>query len=131
LSMVMLLLDSLSKSKHVDSKRIYAMGISMGGRGTFEILWRKPHFFAAAIPICGGGNPETASLYAKKFPIWIFHGYADKTVDVNDSRHMVTALKAAGAKVKYTEYPGVDHNSCDPAFAEKDLLPWLFAQRRK
>jgi predicted peptidase len=94
------------------------------------LLWRKPGFFAAAFPICGGGNPAKVSEYAKGFPIWIFHGDQDPVVDVNDSRIMVAALKAEGAKVKYTEYPGVKHDSWNKAFAEPELFPWLFNQKK-
>jgi hypothetical protein len=38
---------------------------------------------------------------------------------------MYAALQAAGANVRYTEYPGVGHNSWDKAYAEPDLVPWL------
>ena len=102
----------------------------MGAMGTFELLWRKPGFFAAAFPICGGGNPTTASSYGKGFPIWIFHGDIDPVVNVNDSRKMAAALKAADATVIYTEYPGVKHESWKKAFQEPQLLSWLFKQRR-
>jgi len=130
LELVSQLLDSMAGSGQVDTKRIYVGGLSMGGMGTFEILWRKPHFFAAAFPICGGGDPQQVKLYAKKFPIWVFHGSADLSVPVSNSRLMVNTLEAAGARVKYSEYPGVGHNSWDNAFAEPDLLPWLFKQKR-
>jgi predicted peptidase len=130
LSLVMQLLDSFRTAKAVDRKRMYAMGISMGAMGTYELLWRKPHFFAAAVAICGGGNTEVVAGYAKRFPIWIFHGDADRTVPVDNSRKMAEALMAAGARVKYTEYPGVDHNSWAPAFADRELLPWLLEQKR-
>jgi predicted peptidase len=131
LQLVMQLMDSLSERKQVDQRRMYVMGLSMGGRGTFELLWRKPHFFSAAAPVCGGGNPSSAAIYGKKFPIWIFHGAMDNVVNVNDSRNMVTALQAAGAKVKYTEYPDAGHHVWDYALADPNLLPWLFAQRKK
>jgi len=131
LNLVMELLDTMATTKSVNNKKIYVMGVSMGAMGTYEILWRKPHFFAAAVPICGGGNVNSVKLYAKKFPIWVFHGDSDRVVPVTDSRKMVAALKQAGAKVKYTEYPGVNHNSWDDAFADKKLLPWLFARKRK
>lgn len=131
LNLVSLLLDSLVTTEKVDSRKVYIGGLSMGGMGTFEMLWRKPGFFAAAFPICGGGNPETAKLYGRKFPIWIFHGGSDPVVRVSNSRIMVKALKATRAKVKYTEYPGVGHNSWDNAFAEPDLIPWLFKQQAK
>lgn len=130
LALVSQLLDSLAAAPAVDKRRIYAGGLSMGGMGTFEILWRKPGFFAAAFPICGGGNTATAAIYGKNFPIWVFHGRIDPVVDVNDSRKMVAALKAAGAKVKYSEYPDVQHDSWNNAFAEPGLLPWLFSQQR-
>lgn len=102
----------------------------MGGMGTFEILWRKPGFFAAAFPICGAGDPGQVSLYASKFPIWVFHGDKDPAVPVANSRLMVGALQAAKAKVKYTEYPGVGHDSWKNAFAEPELLAWLFKQKK-
>jgi Predicted peptidase len=131
LNLVSLLLDSLVTTQKVDPRKVYVGGLSMGGMGTFELLWRKPGFFAAAFPICGGGNPETVKLYGRKFPIWVFHGGSDPVVRVSNSRLMVNALKAAKAKVKYSEYPGVGHNSWDNAFAEPDLMPWLFKQRKK
>ena len=127
LGLVSKLMDSLAAGKDVNPKKIYIGGLSMGGMGTFEMLWRKPHFFAAAFAICGGGNPEKVSDYGSGFPVWVFHGDKDPTVKVGNSRQMVNALKKAGAKVKYTEYPGVAHNSWDNAFAEPGLLDWLFA----
>ena len=130
LSLVSSLLDSMAEFGSVDKKRVYVGGLSMGGFGTFEILGRKPGFFAAAFPICGGGNESKVILYGKKFPIWVFHGGADPVVDVSNSRRMVAALKTAGAKVKYSEYAGVGHNSWDNAFEEPELLPWLFAQKK-
>jgi predicted peptidase len=131
LELVMNLIDSFAKTPQVNTKKIYVAGLSMGGMGTFEILWRKPNFFAAAIPICGGGDPEKVAMYSKNFPIWVFHGGADNVVPVSNSRLMVNTLKAGGAKVDYTEYPGVGHNSWDNAFAEDALLDWLFSQAKK
>jgi predicted peptidase len=124
------LVDEFAKNNSVDTSRIYVGGLSMGGFATFEILWRKPHFFAAAFPICGAANADQAYLYADKFPIWIFHGDGDRIVPVSNSRLMYKTLKAEGADVKYTEYPGVGHDSYKKALAEPDLLPWLFAQKR-
>ncbi len=130
LGLVSQLIDSFASTSSADNKRIYVGGLSMGGMGTFEILWRKPGFFAAAFPICGGGNVTKAAVYGKDFPIWVFHGENDPVVDVNDSRKMVAKLLAAGAKVKYNEYPNVKHDSWTNAFAEPELLPWLFSQKK-
>jgi predicted peptidase len=64
-------------------------------------------------------------------PVWAFHGDKDTVVPPAGSREAVAALKAAGAEPRYTEYPGVGHNSWAPAFRERELWTWLFAQRRK
>ena len=130
LSLVSQLMDSLASTRSVNKKKIYIGGLSMGGMGTFDMLWRKPGFFAAAFPICGGGDTSKAVVYGKNFPIWVFHGAADPVVDPNNSRKMVAALQRAGARVKYSEYPNVKHDSWTNAFAEPDLLKWLFDQRK-
>ncbi len=130
LHLVMQLMDYMAASGTVNTKKIYVGGLSMGGMGTFELLWRKPNFFAAAFPICGGGDPLKITEYGKKFPLWIFHGDADPVVPVSNSRVMVNALKAGGSKPKYSEYKGVQHDSWKNAFAEPGLLKWLFAQKK-
>jgi predicted peptidase len=129
LGLVVNLIDSFVKTPQVNTKRIYIVGLSMGGMGTFELLWRKPHFFAAAVPICGGGDPSKVNVYAKNYPVWVFHGSADPVVPVVNSRLIVNSLKAAGANVNYTEYEGVAHDSWTNAFAEPELLEWLFKQQ--
>ncbi|WP_299758313.1 prolyl oligopeptidase family serine peptidase [uncultured Pontibacter sp.] len=123
------LLKQLRKSGNVAKDRVYLGGLSMGGMGTFELLRRKPRTFAASFPICGGGAPESAKKYAKKVEsVWIFHGEVDGVVPVEHSRVMAGALEKAGADVKLTVYPGVNHNSWDYAFKEPELLKWLFSQ---
>lgn len=123
------LLHQVIKQYRVQKKKVYVGGLSMGGMGTFEIAWRNPKLFAAAFPICGGGDPATAKDI-RKINWWVFHGAKDDIVPPAYSETMVTALKAAKADVKYTLYPNANHNSWDPAFAEPDLLPWLFSQKR-
>jgi predicted peptidase len=128
--LVKLLVDSLIKIEKIDSKRVYLGGLSLGGIGTYDMLARYPKMWAAAFPICGIGNVSTAPKFAK-VPLWIFHGGADNVVPVSGSRDYVEALKKMKADVKYSEYPGVGHNSWDNAFAEPELLPWLFSHKKK
>jgi len=129
LSLVIELVPSLMKSLPIDPSRVYVMGISMGGFGTWDIAARHPEWFAAAVPICGGADNSTAPLLAK-MPIWTFHGDKDTTVQPVRTRSMVEALGKAGGNPKDTELPGIAHNSWTPAFANPELLPWLFAQKR-
>lgn len=123
------LLDELDDDYKINSKQRYIGGLSMGGMGTFELVRRKHKYFAAAFAICGGANPETAEKM-KKNNWWIFHGAKDDVVPPEASQLMVDALKAHGANVKFTLYPNANHNSWDSAFAEKDLLPWLFSKHK-
>lgn len=123
------LLYSIIKDYPVNKRQVYAGGLSMGGMGTFEIVRRNPRLFAAAFPICGGGEPTTASVM-KKTKWWVFHGGKDDVVPPELSEKMVDALKAAKAAVKFTLYPEANHNSWDPAFAEPELLSWLFKQKK-
>lgn len=124
------LIDSLLKESPIDPDRIYITGLSMGGYGTWDALARRPDFFAAAAPVCGGGDVKIAEKI-KNVPIWVFHGDKDTAVPVARSREMVEALRKAGGEPGYTEYPGVAHDSWNPAYADAQLHKWLFAQKRK
>jgi predicted peptidase len=125
------LVKQLSKEESVDKDRVYIMGLSMGGMGTIEAISRKPKLFAAAVPICGAGDPGYCEKYAHKLPIWFFHGAKDRVVDVKYSRLLVEKLKSLHADVRYSEYPDVDHNSWDNAFSDPELLPWMFSKIKK
>ena len=122
------LIDEIMKEYAVDPSRIYITGVSMGGFGTWDLLARFPDKFAAAIPICGGGDEQTAPKI-KHIPLWVFHGAKDDIVSPKQSRTMVKALQDAGGSPGYTEYPDIEHNSWVQAYQEPHLLPWLFKQK--
>lgn len=121
--------DGLIAAGRVDPDRIYVTGLSMGGYGTWYAAGMPGSRFAAAAPVCGGGDPAWAKRYVG-LPLWVFHGGDDPIVSVNRSREMVAAVKAAGGNPDYTEYPGVDHDSWTPTYADDAFHDWLFAQRR-
>jgi len=127
---VMGMIDEFLQKPFVSKHQVYIGGLSMGGMGTFEIIGREPNIFAAAFSICGGDNTLNAKKYAKKVPLWIFHGEKDRTVSADHSIVMVDAIKAAGGNPKFTLYPNDDHNSWDDAFNEPQLLPWLFSHTK-
>lgn len=123
------LIDHYLQKTYVDKQQVYVAGLSMGGMGTYELLRRKPRTFAAAFSICGGDNVANVQKY-KKTPLWIFHGEKDDVVPVVCSTSIADQLKVLGKPVKLTLYPEANHNSWDSAFAEPDLLPWLFSNKR-
>lgn len=130
--MLMQLMRQLGKDYVLKKDQLYVMGLSMGGMGTFELVKRMPNTFAAAIPICGGSNTANAK-YMKHTSFWIHHGEVDAVVPVQLSKDMAMALQQfyTVADMQLTLYPGVNHNSWDNAFADPQLLPWLFEHKRK
>jgi predicted peptidase len=126
---VMELLDELKEKYSVDTDRIYAAGISMGGFGTWDIMMRHNDVFAAGIPVCGGGDPSQAENLVD-VPLFVFHGDKDDAVPVSGSRDTVQAIKdAGGTKVEYVEYAGAGHGIWNNAFATEGLLEKLLQQR--
>jgi predicted peptidase len=118
------ILDEVTAAYRVDAKRVYLTGLSMGGYGTWSLAAKYPDKWAAIAPVCGGGNPENAERI-KNIPCWCFHGSVDASVNVEKSRQMIAALKAVGAKPKYTEYPGVGHKCWDKAYGTPELYTWF------
>ena len=142
----MLALAASTTEFHGDTRKTYLTGLSMGGFGSWELLLRYRTRFAAAAVVCGGiepladepeffvhGIPRHVDVFAYtaahigKTPVWIFHGGADASVPVEQSRKMSAALKAVGHDVRYTEFPGVGHGSWVPAYNSAELWPWMFA----
>jgi predicted peptidase len=142
--MAMAALAQAQKEFHGDPQRVYLTGLSMGGYGTWYLAGKYPGKFAAIAPICGGilmpdlarqQSPddtkpyeEAAGKVGKNTPTWIFHGGDDPVVPPSESQRMAAAMKALGGEVKYTEYPGVGHNSWEKAYAEPELFTWMLSK---
>lgn len=130
LQAVMDLLDELCATQPIDRTRIYVTGLSMGGYGAWDIVPRKPGFFAAAIPICGGVDEVTAPQFAG-VGLRFFHGAADPAVPVGYSRRMSAALTAAGIPHGYTEIPKAGHDVWSRTYTNPEVLGWLFSKYRR
>jgi predicted peptidase len=125
------LIEKMVKELPIDADRIYITGLSMGGYGTWDALSRWPDLFAAALPICGGGDddPEVVEKF-KHVPIWVVHGDKDEAVKVERSRKMVKALEVVGGKPIYTEMKGVGHDSWTATYANPETFKWMFSQKK-
>lgn len=130
IELVIKLMESMLKSKNVDDDRVYVSGLSMGGMGTFEILSRKPNMFAAATPICGSGELNNVKKYAKKVPIWIFHGALDKVVLPSMSLQIAEKIIEEGGNPRVTIYESVYHDSWNNTFEEEDFLSWIHSKSK-
>ena len=119
--------DALARYR-VDPDRVYLTGLSMGGFGTWEALERMPERFAAAVPVCGGGNPIGIGA-ARDVPVWAFHGAMDAVVPVGASVEMVRRLRDAGGDVRFTVYPDAGHDSWTETYANPEVYAWLLRHR--
>ncbi len=127
--LVLEILEAVRAEFNIDASRIYVAGQSDGGVGAWNVITQRPDVFAAAIPLCGGGDPSQAYRIAN-IPIWAFHGARDAIIPVAESRKMITAVRKVGGHPRYTEYRNLGHDIWVPVFAEPDLAGWLFAQHR-
>ena len=149
-------LDATGREFNIDPSRVYLSGFSLGAYGVYRFAYRWPDRFAGLVAIAGAaptiptyppdvqeldrranmfvGAPDPPKAVAeriKHLPIWIFHGVLDKTPPVERARQVVSALKALGTNVRYTEYADADHvESARRAYADPEMIKWLLAQRR-
>ena len=122
------LLDEVLKRYRVDADRVYLVGNSMGGAGTWALAAHWPERFAAIAPICGPGSLASAERLTS-VPTWAFHGADDRIVPVEQSERMIAALKKAGGNAMLTIYPAVGHDAWTPTFANPRLYAWLLRHR--
>lgn len=129
MALVIGLIRQLIKTMPVDTNRIYITGLSMGGLGTYDAIERYPNLFAAAVPVCGGGDTSRAASIAH-IPIWIFHGAEDPAVNPVYDLNMLEALTHAGAHPGFTEYPETGHFSWIAAYSDPMMMEWMFRQHK-
>ena len=129
MKLVIGLIHKLIDNGSVDPDRIYITGLSMGGYGTYDAIERYPDLFAAAVPVCGGGDVSLAKKIAQ-IPIWIFHGADDPAVSTKYDHAMLEALTKAGARPGFTQYPEVGHFSWIMAYSDPMMMEWLFRQHK-
>jgi predicted peptidase len=128
-SLVFEAIAAIEKEFLVDTSRRYVSGYSMGGYGAWHFICTRPEMFAAAVPICGGGDPELAKNIVD-IPIWAFHGAKDMNVPVAGTRNIIESIKQAGGNPRYTEFPDAAHDIWAEVRQTKELPEWLFTQKR-
>ncbi len=134
----------------IDADRVYCLGHSMGGAGTFTAVYQHPNRFAAAIPSAGIFFPWLDAGRIADVPLWIFHGNDDKVVNYVGSRNPFERLQRLGANTKLTTVTGVGHAATlsfnytgddpekgylteyasDRPDKTDDVWDWLFRQKR-
>jgi predicted peptidase len=134
----------------VDMNRIYILGHSMGGHGTYIFAQLDPDFFAAAAPSAGSGLRRTEPFIdaekIKNLPIWAFHGDKDGVCPIGKDQAVFDEMKRLGGNMKFTIWEGDNHGvsgkfipgakngttytSSERCDSEPNFLKWLFAQSK-
>ena len=125
------LIDTLAKQHAIDPNRVYLIGFSLGGMGSWEVALDQPERFAAVVPIGGRmGSPADAARL-KDVPVWVFNGADDPGTTTEEAAIMVDALSRAGGNPRFTILPGKSHgDSQDAAYRYPGMFQWMLAQRR-
>ncbi len=108
----------------VDETRLYGMGASMGGYGTWQLAMSLPQYFAAIAPICGGGMYWNAGRLVN-VPVWAFHGGKDQVVFPEESEKMVNAVNRCGGNARLTVYPDNTHDAWSDTYSNPRVFAWL------
>lgn len=118
------ILDQVEKDFAVDTRREILTGWSMGGYGVWNMAAEFPNRWWAVAPISGGGDEALADKLTGS-PLWAMHGVKDRTVSVEGSRKLVAAVKKAGGKPHYTEFPDIGHDVWKVAYNQDALYAWM------
>ena len=130
------MLDEVTHRLRIDEKRVYLTGLSMGGFGTWNLVGKAPGRFAAAAPICGGGNTRDFLLPKSRealqtLPIWVFHGGQDDVVELEESQRLVNFFQnRLKSDVQLTIYPDAGHDSWTETYNNPKLYEWFLSHSR-
>lgn len=118
----------LKDKYNIDPSRVYLTGMSLGGFGTWDIASRYPEYFAAIMPLCGGGQTGMVETL-KDIPTWVFHGEVDKKVKLKRSTDMVQALEEIGSKPLFSVLKGQGHG-IQKVYSDQNIYKWLLSHHK-
>lgn len=126
---IMNILEWVMVNNHVDASRVYALGMSLGGYGTIDLVAAFPEHIAAAMAFCGGSTAVNLGDL-NDVPLWIIHGTADRAVAVGESDRVVDGMKSfeeEATRMIYTRVPGMNHSQPARFFYMPETYEWLMS----
>lgn len=128
--MLKVLLREIAQADFTDPERIYCMGASMGGYATWQLAMSCPEYFAAIVPICGGGMYWNAARLIN-VPVWAFHGARDTVVLPEESEKMVNAVNRRKGNARLTVYPENEHNAWSDTYSNPEVFSWMLSHKNE
>ena len=127
---VMNVLALVRKDFTIDEKRIYLMGHSMGGGGTWHLGLKHPDVWAGLAPIAPAIFRKASVVEKiKHIPVILVQGDKDKLVPVAGARRWAEEMKKQNMTYEYIEVPGGGH--VDVAFQNLGKIFEFFEKQKK
>lgn len=128
---IMNVLNWVQEHFAMDTNRIYVIGMSLGGYGTFDFVATYPEKFAAAMALCGGSSRKDF-CGLNKVPLWIIHGTADRDVSISQSERIVNAMKECGPTnlLRFDRFKGINHSQLAKMFYLPETYEWLLSHSK-
>jgi predicted peptidase len=152
LHLVFKLLDAMAAEFPIDTDRVYVLGHSGGGFGTWTAVIQQPHRFAAAIASAGWIAPWVDATQIKDLPMWAFQGAKDKEIQTSMGHATFERMNQLAHNLKFTEVAKIGHGVGSFAFSytgdseentgvtkyasdqcdkNPDVWNWLFSKKRE
>lgn len=122
------LLNWTRENYDIDTTRVYAIGMSLGGYGTLDLIGTYPEKIAAGMALCGGCTLKDQTKLGD-LPLWIMHGTADRAIPVRYSKVVVEGMIARrqAQRLRYDWLPGASHGALARIFYMTETYDWLFS----
>ena len=115
-------------SGYINPSRIYILGGSMGGTGTWGILSAYPRLFAAGMACAG--NPSRASADSIALtPVYTVMGTADNIMSIPTVETFLEQLDSLGATYRYDIEQGWSHQQTCIESYTTPRLNWVFSHQ--
>jgi len=102
-------LEEVAALYNVDENRVYLVGHSMGGGGTWVQGTRAPERWAAIAPAASYGPRGIDGLLKSRTGLYVYHSDDDPRTPVAPIRAAMQPLAGSGEDFVYTELPGRGH----------------------
>jgi predicted peptidase len=121
---------NLTSKYHIDKRRIYVTGISMGGFGTWHAAMDYPDKITAIVPLCGGCNDSLDICRIRQIPVWTFHGSADTEINIDETVRLVNRLNECNGKVKFSRLENEGHGLQFIYEKNPEIYKWMLEQKK-
>ncbi|MBQ6310213.1 MAG: dienelactone hydrolase family protein [Bacteroidales bacterium] len=123
------LVDNVAAGSNVNFSKIFVLGGSMGGTGTWALVNTYPTLFAAAMP-CAGNPSKCKTSNVVKTPVYAVMGTADNIMSVETVQTFIAELDKLGGKTRLDVITGWTHEQTCKQSYTSTRLQWLFSQSR-